>query len=176
MIVWPCWRNSSASAETRAGVWVRRPVDDHHSMTRGLLLDTHVLQWWWCSPGLLSAAVRERLSDREQPVAASALSWLELSVALAGDASATGLVNLLHRFPQALAEEGFSCLPIQPAHLGRAGRLPLPGLAAAGQGGGEAAAWRGWLDRLLVAQAQQEGLRLVSLDPALASLGEPLFW
>lgn len=142
-------------------------------MTTGLLLDTHVLQWWWCSPGLLSAAVLKRLGDREQPVAVSAVSWLELSVLLDGDGSANGFANLLHRFPQALAEEGFSCLPIQPAHLARAGRLPLPALAAAGQGGGE---WRGWLDRLLVAQAQQEGLRLVSLDPALASLGEPLFW
>ncbi len=126
---------------------------------------------------MLSAAVRERLGDREQPVEVSALSWLELSVALAGDASAAGLVNLLHRFSQALAEEGFSCLPIQPAHLAHAGRLPPPALASGGPGGGEpAAAWRGWLDRLLVAQAQQEGLRLVSLDPALASLGEALFW
>lgn len=145
-------------------------------MTPGLLIDTDVLQWWWCSPGLLSAAVRERLSDREQPVAVSAVSWLELSVALDGEASAAGLLNLLHRFPQALAEEGFSCLPLQHAHLRRAGRLLLPGPAVAGQGGGEAVAWRGWLDRLLVAQAQQEGLRLVSLDPVLAALGEPLFW
>ena len=59
-------------------------------MTTGLLLDTHVLQWWWCSPRLLSAAVRERLGDREQPVAVSALSWLELSVALEDDGSVTG--------------------------------------------------------------------------------------
>lgn len=145
-------------------------------MITGLLLDTHVLQWWWCAPGLLSDAVRERLSDRQQPVAVSVASWLELSVVLGCDAPVAGGVNLLHRFPQALAEEGFSCLPIQPSHLRRAGRLPLSCQAPVGERHGEAAAWRWWLDRVLVAQAQQEGLRLVSLDPALAALGEPLLW
>ena len=61
-------------------------------MPPGLLLDTHMLHWWWCSPALLSRRVRD------------------------------------------------------------------------------------WIDRLLVAQAQQENLQLISLDPALEALGEPLLW
>jgi len=158
-------------------------------MEAGVLLDTHVLQWWWWSPGLLSEVVRVRLSDANQRVVVSAASWLELSAALDSKAfapqafqaqalqaacTASGVVELLRRFPQALAEEGFRCLPIQPCHLQRAGRLREPPT-----GRGEATAehaWRLWVDRLLVAQAQQERLRLVSLDPALAALGEPLLW
>lgn len=90
-------------------------------MTAGLLLDTHVLQWWWCSPGLLSTAVRARLGDSNQRAVVSALSWLELSVALetmdpetralAPHRPPFGLFELLRRFPQVLAEEGFSLDP-----------------------------------------------------------------
>lgn len=146
-------------------------------MTPGLLLDTHVLQWWWCSPGLLSAAVRARLGDSHQRVVVSAVSWLELSVALEtvafeAERPAAGLYALLRRFPQALAEEGFSLLPVQRAHLQRAGRRQETASGSART----AAAWSLWVDRLLVAQAQEEGLRLVSLDPALAALGVPLLW
>jgi PIN domain nuclease of toxin-antitoxin system len=145
-------------------------------MTAGLLLDTHVLQWWWCSPGLLSDAVRERLVDGAQRVSVSAASWLELSVALRSTAPAPGLAELLRRFPQALAEEGFGCLPIQPSHLHRAGLLPEPCCGVHGEGLGGAEIWRCWVDRVLVAQARQEGLQLVSLDPAFAALEEPLLW
>lgn len=139
-------------------------------MASGVLLDTHVLQWWWCSPGLLSARVLRQLKDREQLVVVSAVSWLELSVALGGIAPPTGqpatdVAELLRHMPQALADEGFTVLPVQLCHLQRAARLRGPHEG-----------WSGWIDRLLVAQAQQEGLQLISLDPALAGWGEPLLW
>ena len=76
-----------------------------------------------------------------------------------------GIAELLRRFPECLAKDGFSFLPLQLSHLQRATRLQTPSDGMAG-----------WIDRLLVAQAQQEGLQLVSLDPALEGLGEPLLW
>lgn len=132
-------------------------------MPPGLLLDTHVLHWWWCSPALLSRRVRERLRDGDQAVVVSAASWLELGVAL--HLPDGGVAELLRRFPESLAEDGFSFLPLQLPHLQRAARLQTPSNGMAG-----------WIDRLLVAQAQQEGLQLISLDPALEALGEPLLW
>lgn len=134
-------------------------------MANGVLLDTHVLHWWWCRPALLSRSVRHRLTDGDQTVVVSAVSWLELSVALESSAPAGGMAELLRRFPGTLAEEGFSFLPLQLCHLERAARL-----------GGPSDGLPGWIDRLLVAQARQEGLQLISLDPALEPLGEPLVW
>jgi PIN domain nuclease of toxin-antitoxin system len=134
-------------------------------MANGVLLDTHVLHWWWCRPVLLSRSVRHRLTDGDQTVVVSAVSWLELSVALESSAPAGGMAELLRRFPGTLAEEGFSFLPLQLCHLERAARL-----------GGPSDGLPGWIDRLLVAQARQEGLQLISLDPALEPLGEPLVW
>ena len=46
---------------------------------RRLLLDSHVLQWWWCCPGLLSPLVRSLLLDPAMPLWVSAMSLLELS-------------------------------------------------------------------------------------------------
>lgn len=132
-------------------------------MPPGLLLDTHVLHWWWCSPALLSRRVRERLRDGDQAVVVSAASWLELSVAL--HLPDAGVADLLRRFPESLAEDGFSFLALQRCHLQRAGRLRGPSTG-----------WASWIDRLLVAQAQQDNLQLISLDPALEALGEPLLW
>jgi hypothetical protein len=47
----------------------------------GLLLDTHVLLWWWISPRLLTPKVLERLQDPQQAVLVSAASLWELSLA-----------------------------------------------------------------------------------------------
>jgi len=139
-------------------------------MASGVLLDTHVLHWWWCAPSLLSAKVLHQLKDGDQMVVVSAVSWLELSLAVESVARPSGqpaaeVAEVLHQFPQALADEGFTFLPLQLSHLRRAARLRAP-----------TEGWGSWIDRLLVAQAQQEGLQLISLDPALAGWGEPLLW
>ena len=44
-----------------------------------LLLDTHVLLWWWICPRLITPRVLERLQDPEQAVLVSVASLLELS-------------------------------------------------------------------------------------------------
>jgi len=115
-------------------------------------------------------SVRRRLKNGDQEVVVRAISWLELCVALEKAAPKTAqlqsdVAELLRRFPESLADDGFRFLPLQISHVQRAARLrgPSDGLP-------------GWMNRVLVAQAQQEGLQLVSLDPALEVLGEPLVW
>lgn len=132
----------------------------------GFLLDTHALQWWWCSPRLLSEPVREVLRDPAQRVVVSAASWFELAEAhRAGQLP--GLEVALERFPQLLEADGLGFLPVWPNHLQRAGKA-APARVDPGPVDP--------IDVLLVAQAELENLRLISLDAALASLGAPLFW
>ncbi len=132
----------------------------------GFLLDTHALQWWWCSPRLLSEPVREVLRDPAQRVVVSAASWFELAEAhRAGQLP--GLEVALERFPQLLEADGLDFLPVWPNHLQRAGKAAHsrfdPGPVDP-------------VDVLLVAQAELENLLLISVDSALVQLGARLFW
>lgn len=115
---------------------------------------------------VLSEPVREVLRDPAQRVVVSAASWFELAEAhRAGQL--TGLEVALERFPQLLEADGLGLLPVWPNQLQRAGkaahsRLSHPQVDP--------------VDAVLVAQAELENLRLISLDAALASLGARLFW
>lgn len=132
----------------------------------GFLLDTHALQWWWCSPRLLSEPVREVLRDPAQRVMVSAASWFELADAhRAGQMP--GLEVALERFPQLLEADGLGFLPVWPNHLQRAGKAVH---SRVDPGPGDP------VDALLVAQAELENLLLISVDSALLHLGARLFW
>ncbi|MBB1246637.1 MULTISPECIES: type II toxin-antitoxin system VapC family toxin [Streptomyces] len=109
-----------------------------------LLLDTHVVLWWLDDSAELSDEVKELL-DTAPAVYLSAVSPWEIAIKqslgkLAG--------------PDDLAERArdsqFSPLAITAGHAVRAGRLPL--------------IHRDPFDRVLVAQAQTEGLTLVTRD------------
>jgi PIN domain nuclease of toxin-antitoxin system len=130
-------------------------------MASGFLLDTHALQWWWCSPRLLSEPVQEVLRDPAQRVVVSGASWFELAAAYRAG-QLPGLEMALARFPQLLEADGLEYLPVWPNHLQRAGR------AAHSQ----VDPW----DALLVAQAELVNLQLISVDSGLALLGARLFW
>jgi PIN domain nuclease of toxin-antitoxin system len=62
----------------------------------------------------------------------------------------------------ASAATGFIELPIRMAHAARVRTLPP--------------LHRDPFDRLLIAQALEEGLTLVSRDPAFAGYGVPILW
>ena len=70
-----------------------------------VLLDTHVLQWWWCCPGLLSPLVRSLLKQPAQPIWVSAISLMELS-AIARTAANLPLQTALTRLQLDLEDEG----------------------------------------------------------------------
>lgn len=119
-----------------------------------LLLDTHVVLWWFADEPRLSEEVKARL-DREPDVHLSAVTVWEIAIKQSLG-KLTGPGDLLERIRGA----GFVELPIRHDHAVTAGRLPL--------------IHRDPFDRMLVAQAQCEGLTLVTADPWCQKYEVPL--
>jgi PIN domain nuclease of toxin-antitoxin system len=109
-----------------------------------LLLDTHVVLWWLADDPTLSDEVKERL-DHEPDVYVSAATVWEVAIK-----QALGKLPEPADLPERITGSGFAPLPIDPRHAIVAGRLPL--------------IHRDPFDRMLVAQAQCEGLTLVTRD------------
>ena len=130
-----------------------------------LLLDSHVLLWWWCCPGLLSERVRGFLADSQQPVWVSAATVWELSQAQQLGQLAE-LAPVIWHLPELVREEGFQLLEITARHALIAGQWRARlGSSSPDQTG-----------RLLLAQAQLENLTLVSADPVLRAAGGRCIW
>jgi PIN domain nuclease of toxin-antitoxin system len=126
-----------------------------------LLLDTHTFLWWIADDPALSQRARQEIGETGNSVYVSAASAYEIAVKtrlgkLPGAAAIAG------QFARRLMIEGFSGLAIEPAHADRAGLLPGP--------------HRDPFDRLLIAQAQQENLTLVSLDAVFDGYGVERLW
>ena len=119
------------------------------------LLDTHLVLWAAFEPARLSAKAAKLLKSRAVPLAFSlATIWevaIKSSLARADFAVDPGE---LHR---ALLAEGFVELPVKAAHVIRVASLP----------------WihRDPFDRLLLAQAIEERLTLLTSDATLKSYG-----
>ncbi len=117
-----------------------------------LLLDTHVALWALSSPEWIAPEVREMLSDPAHAVHVSAATVWEVEIK-----RAIGKLSAPDGFAGECLDRGFDPLPIDLAHAERAGRLP-PHHADP-------------FDRMLIAQAFEEDLVLVSDDRALAAYG-----
>jgi PIN domain nuclease of toxin-antitoxin system len=119
-----------------------------------LLLDTHVVLWWLAGDPQMSEDARVTVSAPDTDVMASAVSVWEIAVKRAlGKLEAPPAV-----FAQ-LAEEGFRELPITWPHAILAGDLPPH--------------HRDPFDRMLVAQAELEGLTVVTRDERIGRYGVP---
>ena len=110
-----------------------------------LLLDTHVLIWW-SGRKPIAAVAAEAISSPDNEVAISAASVWEAEIK-----AASGKLLLTADLDSEPAEHGFQSLDISAAHARAAARLP--------KHHGDP------FDRILVAQAQLEGLTLVTRDP-----------
>jgi PIN domain nuclease of toxin-antitoxin system len=110
-----------------------------------LLLDTHTLIWWAegqpIAPG--AAAV---LRSPDNTIFVSAVSVWEAEIKIA-----IGKLKIHFDPSTDPIEKGFEALPITFGHGAAAGRLPLHHADP--------------FDRMLVAQAQLEGLTIVTRDP-----------
>ena len=109
-----------------------------------LLLDTHVLIWW-DEGRRLSGAARRAIETADTVYVSAASAW-EVAIK-------TGLGRLrpTRTVGEAAEESGFLELPVTFRHAQRVSGLP--------------ALHRDPFDRLLVAQADLEGLTLVTRDP-----------
>src|SRR5271165_2435082 len=103
-----------------------------------VLLDTHVLYWWFVSSEKLPKLAFSLLTEPDNLILVSpAIGW-ELAIKTnLGKLNALPLVSELHLLTE---EEGFQELPVKIEDAVRAGLLPLH--------------HRDPFDRLLVAQAQ----------------------
>ncbi|MBA2384551.1 MAG: type II toxin-antitoxin system VapC family toxin [Actinobacteria bacterium] len=113
-----------------------------------MLLDTHAFIWWVDDTPSLGASARQQIDIVANTVFVSAASAWEIAIKRSG-----GTLEAPQDVEQWIADEGFSELPIQVRHGVVAGGLPLH--------------HRDPFDRMLVAQAQVEGMVLVTADDVL---------
>ena len=109
-----------------------------------LLLDTHVLIWW-DEGRRLSSAGRRAIEAADSVYVSAASAW-EVAIKIG-----LGRLRPSRTVEEAVEESGFLELPITFRHAQRVAGLP--------------AHHRDPFDRLLVAQAEAEGLTLVTRDP-----------
>lgn len=126
-----------------------------------LLLDTHVLLWWWSEPDKLSPRVRALLVDPATRAVVSAASAWEVATKHRIGKYPDG-ANVLLNWNDRLTEDRFAELPISTAHALRAGSMP-----------GD---HRDPFDRMLAAQSILESMPIASGDGALSTLGAERVW
>ena len=117
-----------------------------------VLLDTQLLLWALSAPARLPAPARRLIQDADVYVSAASI-W-EISV----KASLGKLRADPNEVLAALEPAGFLSLPIAGEHAARVASLPP--------------VHRDPFDRLLIAQALVEPMRLISTDGALQGYGE----
>jgi PIN domain nuclease of toxin-antitoxin system len=126
-----------------------------------LLLDTHVLLWWWLDNPQLSAKARRAIANESNEIFASAASAWE--IATKHRLGKLGLPALtLQRYESLLAADGIMQLAITTGHALLAGSYAQPHADP--------------FDRMLAAQAEIEGMTIVSRDAALAHFQARLLW
>lgn len=113
-----------------------------------LLLDTHTFLWFVSDDGKLSALARWLIHEADEVYVSSASIW-EASIK-AGLGKLDADIDLLI---QAIRDSGFVELPVRATHAAAVRHLPD--------------IHRDPFDRMLVAQALTEPLKLVTADPQL---------
>jgi PIN domain nuclease of toxin-antitoxin system len=110
-----------------------------------LLLDTHAFLWWDSDDARLPAFLHSAVSSPNNEVFVSAATAWEIAIK-----RALGKMTFERALGRAIDGHGFRALPITVEQAEWAGALPQ--------------LHRDPFDRLLVAQAQLEGLVLVTVD------------
>ena len=126
----------------------------------GYLLDTHTLIWMMENDSRLPASVGAILTDESEELRVSPVSFWEISI----KRSLGKLVlkhSTVHYWQEAIAQRIF-LLPLDIAHLQRLEQLPFH--------------HRDPFDRLLIAQAQQANLTLLTRDEQFAAYEVMTIW
>lgn len=118
-----------------------------------LLLDTNILLWWLSDDHKLRKEAREIIANPNNEVLVSAASVWEVAIK-----AALGRIEIeLNDLEGAISRSSFQPLPIGLRHAVMVGRLP--------------AVHRDPFDRMLVAQARVEELRVLSHDRVFEQYG-----
>jgi PIN domain nuclease of toxin-antitoxin system len=124
------------------------------------LVDTHTLLWWLSNQELLSTKANAVLRDPRNTLLVSAATAWELAIKV--KAGKLKISVRLNDVLVLLEEAGFLALPITLDHAVRAGALPEH--------------HRDPFDRMLIAQAQAEGLAVLSNDRLFDPYGVKRIW
>lgn len=116
------------------------------------MLDTHALLWWLMDAPSLGQNARNLIEHGRNEVFVSAATTWEIAIKMQ-----LGKIQAPEGLSGVVEEEGFRALPISLFHGTSAGLL----------------VWehRDPFDRMLVAQAQAEGLELVTADARILAFG-----
>jgi PIN domain nuclease of toxin-antitoxin system len=111
------------------------------------------LLWWLADNPALPSKAKAIIADPEQAIFISAVTLWEIRLK-----QSLGKLTLPEDFEERLSDEAFDILPLAGAHV--EGILALP--------------WhhRDSFDRMLIAQAQAERMRLLTADGQLATYGD----
>jgi PIN domain nuclease of toxin-antitoxin system len=118
-----------------------------------LLLDTHIFLWAVQGNASLKPHVRRMMEAAEQVYVSAASIW-EIAVKSRLGKIEAGAIDLV----EAIEESGFFELPVRALHAAGVAELPLHHTDP--------------FDRLLVSQAMEEPLRLLTVDKVLRQYGD----
>ena len=125
------------------------------------LLDTHALLWWLSDDPSLSKAARRFIAETRNTALVSAASAWEIATKVRLGKLDTA-AELAADFVGHVEREGFELLAISPDHAIRAGLLPGP--------------HKDPFDRMLIAQAQAEGVPVVTNELIFDAYGVRRIW
>lgn len=126
-----------------------------------VLIDTHVFLWWVEGNRALPAKAHAALADRENECLISMVSVWELAIKVGSGKLKLGL-PVKRYVVEHVAANAFRMLNIQMEHVGRVETLdPHHGDP---------------FDRLLIAQALEEKLAVVTADPVFRKYGVKRIW
>jgi PIN domain nuclease of toxin-antitoxin system len=122
------------------------------------LLDTHALLWSLSAPARLPSPTAAAIRDPSNSVYVSAASVWEIAIKTALGKLTADVDEIV----RSIVDVGFEELPVTSTHARRLFALP--------------AHHRDPFDRMLVAQAFEEGLTVVTRDPSFAAYRVPTAW
>ena len=126
-----------------------------------LLLDTHTFLWWLDGDRRLPTRVRALIGEPANEVLVSAASVWEITTK-ARLGKLPGATDIAADVPACIASQGFVPLPITVHHAQRAGALP--------------GSHRDPFDRMLIVQAQSEGVPIASNETVFDDYGITRVW
>jgi PIN domain nuclease of toxin-antitoxin system len=126
-----------------------------------LLLDTHAFLWWLGGDAGLSLRARDAVADAANEIFVSAASTWEIATKHR-IGKLPGVAAIVADLDGAISDQGFHGLPISVRHGQIAGALP-----------GD---HRDPFDRMLIPQAMQETLALVSNEHIFDRFGVARLW
>jgi len=126
-----------------------------------ILLDAHTFLWWITDNSKLSSRAREIITDVDNELFLSAVTGWEITIKVQ-----IGRLKLFDEpqlfIPEQMRINGINSLPIQMSHVLHVFTLPYH--------------HRDPFDRLLIAQAQLEGLSILSSDPHIEKYQIEVIW